>query len=478
MLLKRDQPVLTIITAHPLSVVGACLVSTAAICWILALPAQVRGHVTNPYIGILLFVLLPILFLGGLALIPLGVYLARRRVRKGLADVVVDRPTSIRRLAVFLAVTTFLNLVIGSQLTYRAVEHMESVQFCGQTCHVMTPQFTAYNNFVHSRVLCVDCHVASGASGWFESKLAGTRQLLAVAFNSYPRPIQSAMESNRLVPATETCEQCHWPQIGGTVRLRLIPNYKEDEQNTPSHSVLLMRISGATTSGIHGSHFGPGVSIRYAASDAKRQAIPWVEYRNERTGTVRTYIGSEAKAGEVAALPRHEMQCVDCHNRPAHGFELPERAVNRAIAMGEISGGLPFVKKASLELLKGEYGSQQEAGRKIVEGLKNFYRAEHPATFTQSLGDVERAATTISSIYNRNVFPDLKVTWGTYPNNLGHTDFPGCFRCHDESHTTADSKTITQDCTSCHEMLAVDDPAPEVLKTLNLSERIGELQRR
>jgi nitrate/TMAO reductase-like tetraheme cytochrome c subunit len=478
MLLKRDQPVLTLITAHPLSVVGACLVTTAAICWILALPAQVRGHVTNPYIGILLFVLLPRLFLGGLALIPAGVYLARRRVRKGLADVVVDRPTSIRRLGAFLAVTTFLNLVIGSQLTYRAVEHMESDQFCGQTCHVMTPQFTAYKDFVHSRVLCVDCHVASGASGWFESKLAGTRQLLAVALDNYPRPIQSAMESNRLVPATETCEQCHWPQIGGTVRLRIIPNYKEDEQNTPSHSVLLMRISGATTSGIHGSHFGPGVHIQYAASDPKRQTIPWVEYRNDSTGTVRTYLAGDTKADKVVLLPKYEMQCVDCHNRPAHAFELPERAVNRAMATGGISATLPFVKKTSLELLKQEYESHEVARQKIVEGLQNYYRTEHSAMFAQRLGDIEGAAKAVSSIYARNVFPDLKVSWGTYPNNLGHTDFPGCFRCHDESHTTVDQKSITQDCTSCHELLAVDEPAPEVLKTLNLSERIGELQRR
>jgi hypothetical protein len=73
----------------------------------------------------------------------------------------------------FLAVTTFFNIVIGSQLTYRAVGHMESVQFCGQACHVMKPEFTAYQNAIHSRVLCVDCHVAPGASGWLESKLGG-----------------------------------------------------------------------------------------------------------------------------------------------------------------------------------------------------------------------------------------------------------------------------------------------------------------
>src|SRR3954453_813278 len=135
MIRKPDQPILAIITGHWLSLCGACLVTTATICWLLALPSQVRGHVSNPYIGILLFVVLPIIFVGGLVLIPIGVYLSRRKVRKGLAEVVVDRATLIRRLALFLAVTTFINVIIASQLTYRAVEHMETVQFCGGTCH-------------------------------------------------------------------------------------------------------------------------------------------------------------------------------------------------------------------------------------------------------------------------------------------------------------------------------------------------------
>src|SRR5690606_21748143 len=127
----------------------------------------------------------------------------------------------------------------------------------------------------HSRVLCVDCHVGPGASGWVESKLAGTRQLLAVALNNYPRSIQSALVSDRLVPASQTCEQCHFPQVGGTIRLRVIPHFQNDESNTPSQTVLAMTIGGTEDSGIHGSHFGPGVRIRYTAADAKRQTIPW-----------------------------------------------------------------------------------------------------------------------------------------------------------------------------------------------------------
>lgn len=475
---KTWQGILAIITGHWLSSVGAGLVTTSAICWLLVFPSQMRGHVSNPYIGILLFVILPIAFVGGLLLIPLGVYLSRRRVRRGLAALDMERPAMIRRLAILLAVTTFFNIVIASQLTYRAVEHMETRQFCGQTCHVMTPEFNAYQNAIHSRVLCVECHVAPGASGWFESKMSGTRQLMAVVAGNYPRPVPPAVGSGRLVPSSETCEQCHWPQIGASARLKVIPSYKDDEQNTASQTVLLMATSSSSGAGIHGSHFGPGVRIRFAAADPKRESLPWVEYSNQNTGETRTYVSGDANAEAVANLPRHEMQCVDCHNRAAHAFELPDRAVNREMAQGRISPTLPFIKKKSIELLSTAYPSQQEASRKITEGVREYYRSTYPDVFAKRANEVDRAAQVLSALYTRNVFPDMKVSWGAYPNNLGHTDFPGCFRCHDDGHITADKKTITQDCASCHEMLAVDEADPEVLKTLKLSGRIGQLQRR
>ena len=67
------------------------------------------------------------------------------------------------------------------------------------------------------------------------------------------------------------------------------------------------------------------------------------------------------------------------------------------------------------------------------------------------------------------MFPDLKVTWGTYPNNLGHADYPGCFRCHDGSHVTSTNESITQDCAACHNAIAVEETSPEVLQTLGLA---------
>jgi hypothetical protein len=68
----------------------------------------------------------------------------------------------------------------------------------------------------------------------------------------------------------------------------------------------------------------------------------------------------------------------------------------------------------------------------------------------------------------RNVNPEMKISWGTYPNNLGHEDFLGCFRCHDGSHQSKDGKVITQDCDACHAVLAQDEANPKVLTDLGL----------
>jgi len=472
-----DRPVFSLLTSHPLSTLGALLATVAGFAWLLALPSQIRGHATNPYIGLLLFFALPAVFLLGLILMPVGLWLSRRALRQGEQQR-ITRQASWRRLAIFLAAATILNVVIMSQLTYGAIEYMEGTQFCGQSCHVMKPEFTAHRVSPHARVLCVECHVAPGAAGWVESKMAGTRQLIEVISNTYPRPIKSAMETNRLVPASETCEKCHWPEQFGGAKLRVIPEYADDEKNTLSQTVLMMMVGGGGTRGIHGAHFGPGVSIRYASSDPARQTIPWVEYKNSATKEARTYTAEGVKPEDAAKLVQHDMQCVDCHNRPTHTFQLPERAVNRAMALGKIPVSLPFIRKKAVEILKAEYTSSEDAVVKIPAAVHDYYRQSHQAIYQSQAANIDTAAAAILNIYNENVFPDLKVTWGTYQNNLGHTDFPGCFRCHDDSHASSDKKTITQDCSACHEMVATSEVSPEVLKTLGLDEKLSKMQKK
>jgi len=462
-------PALFLLTSHWVGLLGVALVTTAGCSWLFVLPLHMRGSASNPYIGLLIFFGIPVVFFAGLALMPLGMFFARRRVAAGLAAL-SDRRTLMRRLAVFLAVMTTVNVVIGSQITYRAVEHMDTNQFCGQSCHVMKPEFTAHQTGPHQKVACVDCHITPGATGWMRAKIAGTRQLKDVVFNSYPRPIPSAMESNRLSPSVETCEQCHARERNSGSKLLILTEFNADAANTPTKTVLMMHVGGANSGGIHGAHLGPGVEIRYAAADAKRQVIPWVEYRNSRTGEAKTWLAGGTSAAAIAPMAHFEMQCVDCHNRPAHSLELPEEAVDHALTAGGISAALPFAKKTAVEILKASYPNEDAALKGIPAAFSSFYRQNYPGA---GADEIARGAQAVSGIYQDNVFPDLKVTWGTYVNNLGHTSAPGCFRCHDDGHTAVSAKagvktTLTQDCSVCHNVLAVQETSPQILKGLGV----------
>ncbi|MBI1799416.1 MAG: NapC/NirT family cytochrome c, partial [Candidatus Eisenbacteria bacterium] len=433
------------------------------------LPVTLKGETANPYLGILAFLTIPTPFLMGLLMIPLGIWLKRRKEgRAGLYPSHFPALTwdnaELRRLVYFIGATTLTNIVVASQTTYSAVNYMDSVTFCGQTCHtVMQPEFTAYQNSPHSRVECVKCHIGPGA-GWFvKSKLSGVGQVFAVTLNTYPRPIPTPVHNLR--PARETCETCHWPQKYGEDRVRVIPKYADDETNTLTKTVLLMKIGGGNHGiGIHGTHLGPGVRINYIATDEQRQNIPWVEYNGPGRQTV------YASAAKPSGIQPREMDCMDCHNRPAHSYDLPDRGVDKAMNAGLISGSLPFAKKKAVEILKQNYSSREEAAQKIPAAFSKYYQDTYPAIWSQRQAEVTSSGKQVLEVWNRNIFPDMKVTWGAYPINIGHSDFPGCFRCHDDGHKAQDGKAITQDCSACHNMLAMDEANPKVLGDLGITE--------
>jgi hypothetical protein len=363
---------------------------------------------------------------------------------------------------------SFVNVIIAGSLSFSTIGYMESTTFCGVTCHsVMAPEYTAYQNSPHARVECVQCHIGPGASWFVKSKLSGARQVIAVNLNTFERPIPTPVENLR--PARDTCEGCHWPEKFGGDRLRIIPKYADDEGNTRTVTVLMMRVGGGQQAhGIHGAHVGPGVHIRYGATDRKRQNIVRVDL--EKDGQTVQFLGKDVKAADVRDLAMREMDCVDCRNRPTHIFELPERGLDRILSAGEASPTLPFLKKKGLEILTAAYGSREEAFRRIPQAIENYYRNEKPDVYKARQADVERAAKAVASVYERNVFPEMKLMWGTYINNIGHTDFPGCFRCHDDEHkaTGSGDKKISQDCSTCHELLAMDEAAPKILTDLGL----------
>ena len=475
--LRSWARILYFLAQNPLSLAGVVLTTSCAVTLIafwfydILLPSP-----PHPYIGILLFLILPGVFVLGLVLIPIGVWLRRRRLAaKGelLSDypAVSLRLPVVRHLILFVALATFLNVLIFGTASYRGVAYMDSTRFCGQTCHtVMQPEFTAYQGSPHAHVNCVECHIGPGA-GWFvRSKLSGVRQVFAVTFHTYSRPIHAPVKYLR--PARETCEQCHWPQRFTGDKFTVKTSYKDDEKNTPQTTVMLLKVGGRTwqgSVGIHGRHLDEGSRIRYISIDDQRQVIPVVSYTDDKGKTIE-FVSTDIKATkqQLDAGEHRSMDCVDCHNRPTHAFELPENAVNKQMAAGFISPELPFIRKKAVELLKADYPDRDTAHQRIVDGVKSFYRASYPALYDSHRALVEQSAENVANIYLRNIFPEMKMTWGVHANNLGHNDFPGCFRCHDGSHVSADGQTISNDCSACHNLLAVEEENPKILSDLGL----------
>jgi hypothetical protein len=460
-----------------ISLVGAVLTTSSAVTliafWVYDF---VLAGPVHPYIGVLLYLILPVFFVLGLILIPLGIILERRRLRT-LGEIPSIYPQvnfsspRVHHALTWVGGLTFVNMLILGTASYSGVTYMDSVQFCGQTCHtVMQPEFTAYQNSPHSRVACVECHIGPGA-GWFaRSKLSGVRQVFAVAFHTYSRPIPSPVKYLR--PARETCEQCHWPQRFTGDRFLVLTKFQDDEKNTRLTSVVVMKIggrNGESNLGIHGHHVAEGENVQYISIDPERQVIP-VVYYTDPSGKTTKYVSTDIKVTQkqLDAGEHRTMDCIDCHNRPTHAFETPDEGVDKRMADGLISTDLPFIKKKAVEVLKESYPDRPTAQSKIISQISDFYRTNYPEIYQSHRSIVQQSAEQVAAVYLRNVFPAMNVTWGTHPNNLGHMDYPGCFRCHDGSHTSADGQTITNDCSACHTLLAVDEQNPKVLTSLGV----------
>ena len=418
----------------------------------------------NPYMGILTYIVAPAFLIAGLSAIAFGALWERHRRRKREPGAIPAFPRidlnvpRQRRAFIAAAVATVVFLLLTALGSYRTYQFTDSVTFCGKTCHsIMTPEFTAYQQSPHARVECVQCHIGPGA-GWFvKSKLSGAYQVYATLENKCPRPIPTPIRNLR--PARETCEQCHWPQkFFGEVE-RDFSHYLPDEQNSPWTIQMLVKIGGGDPSfglvgGIHW-HMAIASKIEYVASDKERQVIPWVRL-TDQDGKVTVYQSTDhpLKPEQVAAAQPRVMDCIDCHNRPTHVFHSPVDSVNTALRAGRIAQKLPYIKKEAVQSLAKTYPSTEEALSGISAMLTKFYETHYPGLAKTNSQWVAAAVTEVQNIYRHNFFPNMKVNWRVYPDNIGHMNFPGCYRCHDGNHTSADGTTITHDCKVCHIIIA------------------------
>lgn len=426
----------------------------------------------NPYTGIFA-VVIPMLFAAGLSIIPLGFMFERWQKKRGAVPREPDAITRAfqlavgdqraRRLIVFVGALTVVNVVLIAGSGIRAVNYMDSPEFCGASCHTpMEPEWTAYRRSPHNHVACVECHIGPGTGALVKAKLNGIHQLAGVITGKHSRPVPSPVGHMR--PNEVTCEGCHARTAFIGDRARVFPHYKPTKDNASAFNAMVDHVGGLDPrsgkfTGIH-AHLDPAKKISF-------------EYLDEaRTGVGKITVVENGKVKAEYAVPDEtrkklgvrEMECVDCHNRPTHRFDGTARqAVDRALWNGELDAKQPYLAKVATEVLeKADYPSEQ-AGVRIGIAVEDAYAG---LDARPSKTELAATARSLTAVYRRNVFPKMKVTWNTYPDLAGHyseADQPvGCFRCHDGKHQTTLAsgrvRKMDKSCDLCHASLAAGVP--------------------
>ncbi len=436
------------------SLAGFVIAISSLFAFLLLFAIDIFARGKNPYMGILAYVVSPFFLVLGTFLVVFGALRHWRRLRKlgpGVAPETItinfSRARDRRTLAAFITASVLFLLVtaIGSTRTY---QYTESVQFCGEACHTpMKPEFTTYAHSPHARVACTECHVGPGATAYVKSKINGVRQLYGALTETFDRPIKTPVKNLR--PAQDTCEHCHWPQRFVGNLDRTYSHFLADETNTQFTVRLLLKVGGgdATHGPVGGIHWHMNLlnRVEYIATDEQREVIPWVRVTSAN-GDVMIYRTAEFKENS-SKYPIRVMDCMDCHNRPAHHFSPPNEAVDLAMTMGRINPALPWIKSNIVSVLTQPYATQREAVQNIDAVLREKY-PRYPA-----IGGV---ISEVKQIYEENFFPEMKADWRAYPNHISHKEWSGCFRCHDGKHKSPDGKQSIRatDCNACHVILA------------------------
>jgi hypothetical protein len=464
-------------TCHPLAKLGGYMVTFGTISAVSYTGVTIFTRTDSAYGGILFLILVPLAFFGGLTLFPIGVYLAFKKecekdpsLRQKSLGAILQRLSGehdVRGRIIAFVVFSIANVALTVVIVMAGFEYMDSAKFCGLLCHkVMEPEYVLYERSPHARVSCVDCHIGPGASWFVRSKISGLRQVYAVTFGTYSRPIPTPVEHLR--PSRETCEQCHWPEKFHSDKLKIIAHYDSDRNNTKRYTVLLLKIGGpvavgARNSGIHW-HVSQGNRVVFISDKNERRDIPWVrlERRNEPPVEYR-FTGRKLSEAEIAAAPKRTMECVDCHNRPTHIYRSADDELDEMFNLWPDLQKVPFLKKASGEVLAMRFSEEAIQSKAIREALLDWYRRHPEENADPAL--LAQAAQHVQEIYARNVWPRMNIEWGTYPNYIGHsTADPGCLRCHGNNHLNSEGKAVSADCRMCHLILALKEENPPFFK--------------
>jgi nitrate/TMAO reductase-like tetraheme cytochrome c subunit len=459
-----------------ISFVGALIVTASLVSIVLLFLIELSKAADNPYLGIVTYVILPGFLILGAVIIVTGMLWERRRRRRAPESELAAYPridlndTRQRRIALGLVAISFVFIFMSAFGSYRAYEYSESVEFCGQTCHsVMKPEHVAFLATSHASIRCVDCHVGSGAQSYARAKLNGARQLYSLAFGTYSVPIKTPVHNMR--PANETCEKCHWSSKFYGAEFKTFNHYAYDEQNSLRQTKMLINVGGGDpksgpVAGIHW-HMNLANEINYISTDGQRQVIPWIGVKDPSGNVVEYHDRVRRLTPEQTANgEKRRMDCIDCHNRPAHTYLPPDLAVNQSFAAGRLDPSLPFLKRETVNSLTQPYTTENEAVTRIAAHLDSFYRTNYAAVYSQKAETIKTAISETQRIYKTYFFPEMKTNWETHPNNIGHLYSSGCFRCHDGEHVSDTGKVISNDCNVCHTVLSDSARPATVLSTI------------
>ncbi|CAG0945927.1 Cytochrome c-type protein ImcH [Anaerolineae bacterium] len=346
-----------------------------------------------------------------------------------------------------------------------AWDYTNSPTFCGTSCHTMPPEYNAWQRSPHARVSCVECHIGRDfITTSFTRKAGDLMHVVRLSSGQYHFPLYAT----GMLPAREACERCHWPEKFSNDRSVTVRRYDTDEKNSPITTYLLVKTGGGTAragQGI-GIHWHIENKIDFIAQDELKQNIPWIQV-TDSNGKQTTYVDVEnpPTPDQVAKAEKHRMDCIDCHNRISHTFRNPEQAVDDALSLKQIDSDIPLIKKKSVEVLSGAYRNFEDAN-KSIDALNGFYTQSYPDYAKDNAAKVKTATESLKTIYQTLVFPTQDLSWTTHPDNVGHRDWPGCFRCHDGKHLTEDNKqAVRLECNVCHTLPEVaigSKPAPAI----------------
>lgn len=333
-------------------------------------------------------------------------------------------------------------------------DYTNSPRFCGYTCHTMPPQNIAYLNSPHANVYCTECHIGRGFLGTqLSRKTEDIYEVYSMVFHAYTYPLQAS----RTRPARETCETCHQPAAFSSDSLVEINRFKEDQNNTAYTTFLVLKTGGGTEQeGLGmGIHWHVMSQVEYYSTDPLLQEIPFVRVHNS-DGSVTEYLDatSDLDPASIQESDLRPMDCITCHNRVTHDFKPPADSIDSAMARGLISSDIPEIKKKGVEVVSVAYTNEAMAISGIA-GLENYYKQYYPDFYSNNIEPIRSAITALQQIYSETVFTDQKIDWTTHPNNLGHMDSPGCFRCHDGKHLDPENQAIRLECNLCHSIPVV-----------------------